>query len=144
MAISGTDTADQNMSVKVGNPVIYNTPVPASYATGSQTYLASDIIGGTIIHNTGGGGVNGTLPSAALLLAALSAGGLQILVGDTIECLIINGGTTASITLLAGSGVSFDANQSAASRIIATGSSKLVLLRFTNVQLGSEAYTVYS
>ena len=143
MAISGCDSTDQNMSVKVGNPMIYNLPIPASYASGSQSYATSDIIGGIIVHNTGGVGVNGTLPTAALLLGAMKSIG-PMLVGDTIECLIVNGGSAGSITLVASAGVSFDTNQVAGSQIIPTANSKWVQIRFTNVAIGSEAYTVYS
>lgn len=142
---SGTDSTAQDQAVKVGNPMIYNMPAPASFATGSQSYSAANVIGGIIVHNTGGAGVNGTLPTAAALLAALAANGCPMRVGDTIECLIVNGGTTGSITLLAPNGqVTFDTNQAAGSQVIATLSSKFVQLRFTNVTIGAEAYTVYS
>jgi hypothetical protein len=141
--ITGIDDAGKDMAQRVGNPVIYNMPAAASYS-GAQTYLNTDLIGGIIVHNTGGAGVNGTLPTAALMRAALSQFGSPARVGDTIYCLIVNGGSAGSITLIAGSGGSFDTNQVAGSQVIATLTSKTVLLRMTNVTPGSEAYTIYS
>lgn len=139
MAISGTDSTAQEQAVKVGNPVIYNLPAPASYA-GSATYTATDIVGGIIVHNTSAGAVTGTLPSPAALIAQID----KPRVGDTVECLIVNGGSSGNITLTAVAGVTFDTNQLAGSQIIATASSKWVLCRFTNVTAGSQAYVVYS
>lgn len=139
----GANTDSQGQAVLVGNPVIYNMPPPASYA-GSVTYLNSDIIGGIVVHNTSGGSVNGTLPTAALLVAAVRAiVGSQLAVGACVECLIINGGTAGTITLLTGTGGSFDTNQVGGQAII-TGTSKYITIRLTNITVGSEAYTVYS
>jgi hypothetical protein len=140
---TGVDDSGKDMAQKVGNPVIYNMPAAASYS-GAVTYQASDLIGGIIVHNTSGAGVNGTLPTAASMRAALSQFGAPARVGDTIYCLIVNGGSTGSITLVAGSGGSFDTNQVAGSQVIATQTSKTALIRMTNVTPGSEAYTVYS
>src|SRR6266705_1087454 len=135
MAISGANTDSQGQAVLVGTPVIYNTPAPASY-TGSQTYLAADILGGTIVHGNAGA-ANGTLPTAALLAGAIKGIlGMQMAIGSMVECLIVNGGT-AAITLLAGSGGTFDGNQGAASQVIAINASKYVQLRFTNITVGS-------
>jgi hypothetical protein len=140
----GANTEAQGQAFLVGNPEVFNMPAPASYS-GAQTYLATDIIGGIIVHNTGGAGITATLPTAALLVQALKAiFGQQLQIGATIGCLIINGGATGTITLAAGAGGSFDTNQNAASQAILTGTSKYVMLRLTNVTPGSEAYTIYS
>jgi hypothetical protein len=139
MAISGTDTSARDQAVKVGNPIIYNMPTPASYA-GSATYLPSDIVGGIIVHNTSGGAVTGTMPSPAALAALIEAPRI----GDCVECLIINGGSAGNITLTAVAGVTFDTNQLAGSQIVATLTSKYITCRFTNVTPGSMAYVVYS
>lgn len=143
MSVTGIDDSGKDMAARVGNPVIYNMPAAASYA-GSQTYLGTDLVGGIIVHNTSGGAVNGTLPTAALLRQALSQFGSNARVGDTIYCLIVNGGSAGAITLIAGSGGGFDTNQVAGSQVIATLTSKTVLIRMTNVTPGSEAYVVYS
>ena len=142
MAISGANTDSQNQAVKVGSPMVYNVAAPASIV-GAQVYLSADILNGTIIHGNAGA-VAGTLPTAALLAAALKGVlGLQMQVGDMVECLIVNGGTGA-ITVTAGAGGTFDGNQGAPSQIISVGSSKYVQLRFTNTTPGSEAYTICS
>jgi hypothetical protein len=58
--------------------------------------------------------------------------------------LIVNGADAAeTITIGAGTGGAFDANQTAASRLIGQNASKLVRIRFTNVTVSSEAYVVY-
>lgn len=140
---TGIDDEEKFMAQKVGNPVIYNMPAAASYAS-SQTYLASDLVGGTIVHN-GTGGVTATLPTAALMRAALSAYGAAALVGDTIYCLIVNGAASSGVVTLAlGTGGSFDTNQGAGSQTIPFGTSKTIQLRMTNATPGSEAYTIYS
>jgi hypothetical protein len=77
--------------------------------------------------------------------AALSQFGSPCNVGDTIYCLITNGANVSgAITLAAGAGGGFDANQGGGSRVIAFASSKTVQLRMTNATPGSEAYVIYS
>jgi len=118
--------------------------VPASYSTaGAVTFLASDIYNGLIVRNPNGGARSDVTPSAAQLVAGCP--GVQV--GDIIFAQLINGSAGAAdaenITITAGAGISFDANQSAASRIVRSGSSKTLYFRFTNVTLGSEAVTLY-
>lgn len=140
LSYTGIDTAGQDMAERVGNPVIYNMPAAASYA-GSQTYTTSDILGGTIVHDATGG-VTATLPTAALLVRAIPSGGRT---GDTIYCLITNGANVSgTLTLAAGSGGTFDANQGGGSRTIPFASSKTVQIRISNAVPGSEAYVIYS
>jgi hypothetical protein len=141
MAISytGVNSEAQDQASKLGNPVVYNIPPPASYA-GNQSYTTSDLLGSLIVHD-GTGNVNATLPTAAALASAIPG----CRVGDSIECLISNGANAnGTITLVAPSGVSFDANQGGGSRVIAFASSKWIICRFTNTNAGSQAYTVYS
>lgn len=140
MANTGVNSDAQDQGSKIGSPIIYNTPTPASYASGAQTYLAADLLGQIIVHD-GTSGLTATLPTAALLVAAIP----NCRVGDTVECLIINGANASgSIVLAAGTGGSFDTNQGGGSKIIAFGNSKYVNIRITNSTLGSQAYTVYS
>lgn len=137
MAVTGIDETDRDMAVRFGNPEVLNTPAPASYTTANTAFTAADIIGGLIVQD-GTGGVSVALPSAASVAAAIP-GTLRI--GDTITCLIVNGANASgSVTLTAGTGVTFDTNQAAGSRIIAFGSSKYIVVRFTSLT----AYTVYS
>lgn len=136
---TGTDSTDRDMAVKVGNPIIYNMPAPASYGTSNTTFLAADIIGGIIVQD-GTGGISVSLPSASSLAALVDTPRI----GDCVECLIVNGSGSGAITLTVGTGVTFDTNQLSGSRIISAASSKYVTCRFTNVTAGSQAYVVYS
>lgn len=140
MANTGINSDSQDQGSKIGSPIIYNTPVPVSYAAGAQTYLSSDILGGTIVHD-GTGSPTDVLPTAALLVSAIP----NCRVGDMVECLIINGATaTGTITLSAGSGGTFDGNQGAGSKVILPQTSKYVQIRVTNTAIGSQAYVIYS
>jgi hypothetical protein len=66
-------------------------------------------------------------------------------VGDIVRCLIVNGADAAeTITLAAGAGGAFDANQTAASQVIPQNASKFVHVRLTNVTAASEAYVAYA
>lgn len=146
---TGTNEESQDSAFKVGNPQIFNTPAPASYNSGgTTTLLSTDVLGGiVVVQGSGGtGAVTLTLPTAALLAAAIRAMSTRgVVPGDTVWVLIINGNTsTGSVTIAAGSGGSFDGNQNSASRVIGVGASKEVAIRFTNGVPGSEAYTIYS
>ena len=138
---AGANTDGQGQAFLMGNPEVWNMPAPASYST-TATYLTSDIVGGIIV-NGNAGAITSTLPTAALLVAALrTIFAMQLAIGDTIGCLIVNGGSGV-ITLAAGTGGSYDTNQTAG-QSIAVGASKYVMLRLTNITIGSEAYTIYS
>lgn len=117
-------------------------PAAASKATaGAVTLTAAEIIGGIVVADCAGAGRTYTLPTAALLVAAIPGAK----VGDIVRCLVVNGSDAAeAITLAAGTGGDFDANQTAASRVVGQNTSKLVLIRLTNVTASSEAYVVYA
>jgi hypothetical protein len=140
MTTNGINMEDRDRAVVVGNSVVYNIPAPASYASGNQSYQVADIVGGIIVHD-GTSGSTATLPTAAALAAAIP----DCRVGSSISCLIINGANASgTITLAAGTGGSFDANQGGGSRVIQFGTSKYVTFRFSNTTPGSQAYSVYS
>lgn len=130
-------TRDQTVIVEK----LYSRPTVTSDATaGARTYTAAEVIGGIIVRDPNGAGRTDTLPTAALLVAALD----RPRVGDTLTLAIINGADAAeTITLNAGTGGGFDTNQTDASRVIPQNSSKDVYIRLTNVTAGSEAYVVY-
>lgn len=119
-----------------------SAPAAASHSdAGGVTITAAEFLGRTIVADPNGAGRTYTLPTAALLVAALPG----VRVGDVLDCLIVNGADAAeAITLAAGTGGAFDANQTAASRVIGQNTSKLVRIRFTNVTAASEAYVVYA
>lgn len=116
-------------------------PAPASYSTaGAVTLTAADLLGSIIVADTNGAGRTYTLPTAALLVAAIPG----VAVGDIVRCLIVNGADAAEVlTLAAGSGGGFDANQTASSRVIGQNTSKTIAIRITNVTAASEAYVAY-
>lgn len=137
---TGINSDSQDMGSKIGTPIIYNTPAPTSFASGNQTYTAANLLGQIIVHD-GTGGSTATLSTAALLVSAIP----NCRVGDTVECLIINGANVSgTITLAAGTGGTFDTNQGGGSKVITFGNSKYINIRITNSIVGSEAYVIYS
>lgn len=117
----------------------YGTPTSDATA-GARTYTAAEILGGIIVRDPNGASRSDVLPTAALLVAAMT----RPAVGDVIRCLIVNGADAAeTITIGAGTGGGFDTNQTSASRIIGQNAAKLIHIRLTNVTASSEAYVVY-
>jgi hypothetical protein len=109
---------------------------------GNVTYTAAQLLSGTIVRDPNGAARTDTLPTAALLVAALNALSAAE-VGDVVNAYIVNGADAAeTITLAAGTGGTFDANQTAAARVVAQNSSKMIRIRLTNVTAGAEAYAV--
>jgi hypothetical protein len=120
---------------------ILSVPVPVSYnTTAGRTYTAADLAAGRIMRDCNGAGRTDTLPTAALLVASLT----NPAVGWPVECRICNTSDAAeTITIAAGVGGTWDANQTTASRVIPQFHSKVVTLRLTNIGSGTEAYVVY-
>lgn len=118
------------------------SPAPASKNTaGPVTLTAAEVLSGIVVADPTGAARTYTLPSAALLVAAVP----NAQVGDVIRCHVINGADAAEVlTLAEGLGGAFDANQTAASRVIGQNGSKDVLIRLTNVTAAAEAYVVYA
>jgi hypothetical protein len=115
---------------------------PTSDATaGNATISAAEIATGIYVRDCAGSGRTDTFDTAANIVAAFP--GCKI--GDIIRVLVINGSDGAeTITLAEGSGGSWDANQTAGSRVVPQNSSKLVHIRLTNVTASSEAYVIYA
>jgi hypothetical protein len=129
----------QNQDVRVAS--LTEQMAAVSYATaGAQTYTAADALGGIIVRDPNGGNRTDTLPTAAALVGAIA----KPRPGDVIERTIVNGADQAEmLTINAGTGGGFDANQTANSRNIQQNASKRMLIRLTAVSAGSEAYVVY-
>ena len=144
----GTDETGEDAAVKVGNPMITNLPAPAAYTNvaSTQTLTPPDILGEIItVAGTGGtGAVTVTLPTAALLAAAMRGYSSRgVVSGDTLWVFISNGNSaTGIITLVAGAGGAFDINNASA-KTIAISNSKVLMIRFTSGAPGSEAYAIY-
>lgn len=108
---------------------------------GPVTLTAAEVLGGIVVADPSGAGRTYTLPTAALLVAAIPGAR----VGDVVRCYVVNGADAAeAITIAEGSGGAFDANQTASSRVIPQNNSKMVHIRLTNVTASSEAYVVYA
>lgn len=106
---------------------------------GAATYTAAQLLTGCIVRDCAGAGRTDVLPTAALLVAAITGA----TVGDIIECELVNGSDAAeTITLDAGSGGAYDTNQTASSRVVPQNTSKTIRIRLTNVTASSEAYVV--
>lgn len=125
-----------------GGAVVEGTPTPTSLLGAGAIALTTDQVkSGIIVIDCGGAGRTVTFPDADDLVAAVP--GAEV--GDTIEVYIVNGSDAAeTITLAAGTGGGFDANQTAASRVIPQNTSKPVRVRLTNVTAAAEAYVIYA
>jgi hypothetical protein len=146
---TGSFEETQDSAVKIGNPEIFNMPAPLS-VTGATTLTPQQFINGIVVAS---GTFTLTLapirdapgppvvPGIASLLRVFSSRG--IIPGDTISCLIVNGGAgTITLSVAGATGLAFDTNQTTTN--IVTGASKLLMLRFTVGTPGSEAATIYA
>lgn len=114
---------------------------PSSTVPGaSSTITAAQLSTGIIIEAPSAANTS-TFDTGANIVAMVNARSAGAVVGDIIQCLIINGSATNSILLAVPASGSFDTNQS--NKTIAVNTSRYVFIRLTNVTPGSESYTVY-
>ena len=107
---------------------------------GAGTYSAANLLTGLIVRDPAGASRTDTCATAADLVAAIPGA----FVGQRIYCKIVNGADAAeTITVDAGTGGTYDANQTAASRVIGQNTGKTLVIRLTNVTAASEAYVLY-
>lgn len=144
-AASGDTTGDVRLNgvpsvIPIAN-VVEGSPAPTSKATaGAVTLTASEVLSGVYIRDCAGGARTDTLPTAALLVAAVP----NAKIGDMVKLYIVNGSDAAeTLTIAAGSGGAFDTNQTSASQVIPQLASKTLHIRLTNVTASSEAYVAY-
>ena len=128
----------------VGPLLQTQTPVPAAVTTaGNVTYTVAQILSGFILRDPNGAARTDTLPTAAQLVAGIS----PLAVGSSVSFVVMNASDGAAdaenITIAAGAGGGFDAAQAAAARVVRSQASRTIIIRFTNVTLGAEAYVVY-
>lgn len=101
----------------------------------AQTYTVPAVLGGMLLRNTSGANRTDTLPTAALLQAAMPG----VFVGSGVEFTIRNtAGAAETITVAAGTG-----GTTSGTMTIAQNNSKRFLLVFTAVGT-TPTYTVYS
>jgi hypothetical protein len=125
-------------------PYVRKATVSTLTTAGPLTLTAAQVLGGMLLRDPNGAGRTDTLPTAALLLAALKGDALHELdgpdAGASFEFVIRNTADAAeTITVAAGTG-----GTTSGTMTIAQNNSKLFLVVFTNIKPGSEAYTVYS
>ena len=103
---------------------------------GALTYTTAQVLGGLILRDTNGAGRTDTLPTAALLVAALT--GLHV--GSSFTLHIRNTASGANtLTVAAGTGGTISGTAT-----VAQNNAKTFRIVFTNITSGSEAYTAYS
>ena len=134
--LTGQDVVTRGMFSNSGN-----TPTSISTA-GNVTITVANLLSGIIVRDPNGAGRTDTLDTAANIVAGVPGRASN---GDIVRVWVVNGADAAeTITLAAGTGGAFDANQTAASRVIPQNTSKLVNVRITNSAPGAEAYVIYA
>ena len=131
-------TATKNFQVDGKNdmlfgPQLYPT-LSVSAINATATATAAEVVSG-LITSTTGAAVSITLPTAALLMAAVPG----CRVGTVVVCYIANLGGANAITILGGTGLTIDADNDT----IAAGTGCALLIRFTVVTSGSETAIAY-
>lgn len=155
--MAGMDEAVSNQRVRAyvsGDPVstaapgaqqygtmwMNGTGVATSFASGNQTYTAAQLGGGIIIHNTGTTATTGTTDTAANILAYMNVNSAGVNVGDILQvAMLSNTGTTGTLTISGGTGITLDANGSGA--VPVNGGSKQMLFRCTSTSVPT--FTLY-
>lgn len=123
----------------------FGVPRTGTSAT-NVVVLAADLLTGLITwKNSNTASSNMTLDSAANTVAAVNLVSSGAQVGDCLSCLVINStgsGAGGILTIVNGAGGTFDANQTAPT--IPVGTSRWLVIRLSNVSIGSEAYVLYT
>lgn len=119
-----------------GGPALPSTFIATTNTASAQTLTAGQVAGGIVFDDPNGGAQTLTLPTAALLVAAIP--GVQV--GSTLRLAVRNtADANETVTVAAGTG-----GTTSGTMTIAQNAQKEFLIRFTGVALGSEAYIVYS
>lgn len=122
-------TADLVYSKTLPN---FKTTVATITTVGNVTLTAAEVLGGLILRDPNGGARTDTLPTAALLIAAIA----NAAVGQSFEFIIRNTADAAeTITVASGSG-----GTDSGTMTIAQNNSKRFLVRIDS----ATAYTLYS
>lgn len=141
-SIFGTGFSPLQESPRLGLIPIPQMVVRNDATVTGITLLASDLLGGLILHAPTGA-VNDTLDTAAAIIAAIpgvtgSLSNSQGACGFYFDVVNTTGGSN-TITIVAGVGGTITGTAT-----IAQNNGKRFLLIVTNATVGSEAYTVYS
>jgi hypothetical protein len=117
--------------------LVFPLIVPATYNTAGAVTLTTDqVLGGLLLRDGNGGARTDTLPDAGPLAEAIQG----CMVGTSFQFHVRNTSSTAiAITIAVGAG-----GTASGTMTIAQSNGKTFMVVFTNVTVGSEAYTVYS
>lgn len=125
-----------------GTMYMAGTGAPTSLSGASGGTLTAAQLGtGIVTINSTASAQTWQLPSPASIIQYMEANSAGVLVGDYLQCLIVNGGATNAFTIGITNGVTFDANQLNTS--IPASTSKFFNFRVTNITVGSEAVVAY-
>ncbi len=122
------DTAQAGPSSAVD---LRETVVVSNAGTVATTLTTTQVLG-KVVYATPAANANFTLPSAASLVAADK----KAEVGTAFRLFLANRASSSVITIVAGSGVTL-----AGSATLAAASGSQLLIQYTNVTSGAEAYT---
>ncbi len=124
-----------------GEPTMGSIPLPTIVVTTlatatAVTLTAEQLIGGLILQDPSGGGVTSTLPTAALLIAALPG----VATDQSFQFDIRNtADASETITVAAGAG-----GTTSGTMTIAQNAGKRFLMRITSATQAAPTYTIYS
>lgn len=146
LAVAANPTSAGRVKLLGGVPQVKRATVsqgsvaPVSKNTaGAVTVTAAELLTGIIVADPNGAGRTYTLPTAALLVAAVP----NAKVGDLVRCTVINGADAAeALTIAEGAGGTWDGNFLAA-KTVAQNAARELLIRLTNVTAAAEAYVIY-
>ncbi len=116
---------------------LFKTTVTTYNAAGDMAMTAAQVLGGLILRDPNGAARADVLPAAAPLVAAIRGA----FVGLTFEFTIRNTADAAEAITVTAPNAAVTISGTAT---IAQNNSKTFLVRLTNVDPGSEAYTAYS
>ncbi len=141
---------DESLNLMFG-PQLYPTTSSTAVTTAatSATYTAAGVLSGLILRSAQTGATTDTLPTAALLVAALGGPsgttGIGVKVGSTIIFRVMNQITTIGyyIKLAVGSGGSLGGSATK-SPMIHPGEVREFLIRITSITSSSETYDLFA
>lgn len=116
------------------------TGIATNFTTGSQTLTAA-ILGGGIVVGSPAAAATYTLDTATNIINYMNQNSAGVIVGDILQCLVINAGNTAGvITVAPGTGGGFDTGQNNNLQM-PINTSRMLNIRITNIT--TPAYIVY-
>ena len=136
--VIGNSVAKYQGRIVGGKRMLQGLEIATVAEATTTLFTAEMVLGGMINYDPAGGASTATLPTAALLVAAL---GDAAVIGTSFRLTFIHGGSTSEVVTLAAG----DGNTLAPTTQAFDGAEALnVLVRIDNITSGSEAVTYYS